>query len=288
MRYDYFIIWNTPHTEEIINLVDCEFKIIFEKEIIINDMDKFVMDVYACDTVPFEHLIAKSRYLLKAEKKAYFLLVENHNPRETIVGDGAFRHVQCLTIVDFKTKVRRKFNPEPEHHVIHGSDYESQVKYLLKYLKFPSLDYFYGFSNKIDVKSFLRDMPYRYVIIRMADHFPNYKTGEDLDIICDSVYEVIRWLQERGEFVLSHNGDNTHVDFITDGIEFRFDLLDKFGNLRDEILENRVKKRGVYVPALEYDLAIRFLEYKKHPEKVKHLEYCKLFNINYQDIVSRY
>ncbi len=68
-----------------------------------------------------------------------FVFVENLRVRERPVGEGAFRHLQCETVVAFKNAVRDRFNPRhegnrSEEHVIHGTDGAQQTDYLLKLL----------------------------------------------------------------------------------------------------------------------------------------------------------
>ncbi len=95
----------------------------------------FVQDLYACDTVPFKHLVNKTRYLLKLKPNIIFILVENAHPDPQIVGSGAFKHEQCMVIKGVKTEIRNRFNPKrTENHVVHASDYESQTRHVLRIL----------------------------------------------------------------------------------------------------------------------------------------------------------
>jgi len=108
----------------------------------IDNMKKFVFDLYGCDTVPIEHLHAKLRYLFDVPPLCMIVLVKNSMPEEVLVGEGAFRKVQCQRINRIKWNIREKFNPRingvrSEHHVVHASDYEQQVDYLLRLLGYP-------------------------------------------------------------------------------------------------------------------------------------------------------
>ena len=153
MRYDYFILWGNgiDHSSDIINIIrnDENYDILHICEHIIDNMDKFVTDIYECDTVPMSHLISKTRYLLKSPSKCVFILVINKEPDEREYGDGAYRHIQCRKIKDTKTIIRNKFNPPfgdknrrispldvgvSHDHCIHSSDYESQVYHVLEVL----------------------------------------------------------------------------------------------------------------------------------------------------------
>ncbi len=150
-RMDYFMIWGhgLQYTNEILDIIRNveDFKIVAIIKRHVQDIEQFIQDVYACDTVPFEHLVSKTRYLLGTKPEVLFILIENNNTQEKYFGEGAFRHIQCQLIKDVKEVVRNKFNPRAngkrtEHHVIHASDYESQVEHVLKVLGLQPLSYF--------------------------------------------------------------------------------------------------------------------------------------------------
>lgn len=136
-RLDYFLIWHHgfQYKYRILSIIRADFKItgIYKRNIA--PIENFVRDIYACDTVPFKHLISKTRYLLKLKPEIIFVLIENEAPESAIVGHGAFRHEQCMRIKAVKTEIRQQFNPmNTEHHVVHASDYESQTKHALRLL----------------------------------------------------------------------------------------------------------------------------------------------------------
>lgn len=156
-RMDYFLIWGNglPYTKQILEIIrnHKDFKIISIVRKSVGDISKFVEDIYSCDTVPFEHLIAKTRYLLKTPPEIIFILVRNKNTQEKYFGEGAFRHIQCRLIKEVKEGIRNKFNPRidgkrTEEHVIHASDYESQVEHVLKVLDLPPLTYYTRRPNR--------------------------------------------------------------------------------------------------------------------------------------------
>jgi len=112
-------------------------------------MKKFVFGMYACDAVPIEHLQVKLRYLFDVPSEVVIIFVKNLFPQEVLVGKGAFRKVQCQYIKRIKIKIRNRYNPRhpdktfripplergvTHEHVIHTSDYEEQVDYVLKLL----------------------------------------------------------------------------------------------------------------------------------------------------------
>ena len=150
-RMDYFLIWGHGilYTSQILDILRnyeaIEIITIIRKKV--DDMAQFVQDIYACDTVPFHHLLAKTRYLLTANPEIIFVLVKNKNAHEKYFGEGPFRHIQCQHIKNIKEEIRNKFNPRigdkrTEDHVVHASDYESQVEYVLKLLGLNSLEYY--------------------------------------------------------------------------------------------------------------------------------------------------
>ncbi len=148
-RMDCFLIWGhgMPQWEDILGRIRARsvLEIIAIHRRPTGDMTKFVQDLYACDTVPFEHLRVKTRYLLTTPPEVIFILVRNHNTQEKIYGEGAFRHIQCALIKDVKEEVRNAWNPRvggkrSEDHVIHATDYDSQVVHTLKVLGLPALE----------------------------------------------------------------------------------------------------------------------------------------------------
>lgn len=153
IRYDYFMIWGhgLKYKSEIINMIrDHEFLeiklIMFYK---VKNMRKFIKKVYSYDYAPFEHLKSKTNYLLNVNPNICFILVLNKNPCVEFVGEGAFRHIECMNIKKIKDEVRDKFNPKEngrrtEDHVIHASDNQSQVNQLLKFLGFADGIHYFG------------------------------------------------------------------------------------------------------------------------------------------------
>jgi hypothetical protein len=142
-RYDFFTIWGNglKHVEDILSIIRKEpnIEIIRIKSYKIKDIKKFVFKLYACDPVPVEHLRSKLAYLLKVPNQFVIVFVKNMNPQENYHGEGPFRHIQCNYVNDIKWRIRELYNPKKEgqrteEHVIHASDYEEQVDYLLKML----------------------------------------------------------------------------------------------------------------------------------------------------------
>jgi len=150
-RIDYFLIWGhgLQYTDQILDILrrQNDFEIIAIEKKYVADISKFVDGIYSCDSVPLHHLIAKTRYLLNTKPEIILILIRNNNPQERFFGEGEFRHVQSQLIVETKEGIRNKFNPRingkrTEDHVVHASDYESQVEHVLKVLGLPPRAYY--------------------------------------------------------------------------------------------------------------------------------------------------
>jgi hypothetical protein len=144
-RYGYFLIWGNgiQYKEEILDILRSkEFIKILR---IMNHRPKsiahLVKTIYSYDYAPFEHLKAKTRYLLKTDPDVVFIFFRNEDAQERYFGGGAFRHIECERIKSLKEEIRDKFNPRidgkrTEEHVVHASDNESQTDHILKYLRY--------------------------------------------------------------------------------------------------------------------------------------------------------
>ncbi len=140
-RFDYFTIWGNGllYADEILNILRSQknLRILRIESLKVRNMNRFVFDLYACDTVPLSHLKSKLRYLDDVVPEVIVVYAKNLDPEELPVGEGEFRNVQCQFINRLKWEIRDKFNPRSdglrtEEHVIHASDYEEQVDYFLK------------------------------------------------------------------------------------------------------------------------------------------------------------
>lgn len=156
MRYDIFMIWGNglTHFEEINDIInhDPNFEVLSVHEKKITNMETFIQDVYKCDTVPWVHLIAKSKYLLNSPPSIIYMVVQNKDPDEKIFGEGEFKHIQCTKVKSIKEIIRNKFNPKvdgkrSEEHVIHATDYEKQTEYLLDYFGLPNIEKYNKYEN---------------------------------------------------------------------------------------------------------------------------------------------
>lgn len=143
-RVDGFIIWNhgVKHIDGIMDILRRRLDIICLKRTVINDMEAFIKAVYSIDTYPIEHLRAKTRYLTDHPGETIFVLAKNHHVDEQMVGKGKFRALQCQYVQKVKFEIRNKYNPEPNHHVIHGTDVEKETRHLLKLFGMKPLGYY--------------------------------------------------------------------------------------------------------------------------------------------------
>jgi len=160
-RYDSFIIWGNglKNIDGIFEHIrsDNNFDVIRIAIFGIENMKQFINAVYGCDTFPMDHLIAKTKYLLKEPKYCVFILVKNKNPDVEHFGSGAFAHNECKNVKKLKIKIRNEYNPSfkdstkqvkplnvgvSHDHCIHTTDYESQTEYLLNAFGLGSLQYY--------------------------------------------------------------------------------------------------------------------------------------------------
>jgi len=117
------------------------------------------------------------------------------------------------------------------------------------------------------------DMP-EYVLIKMRDDFPEYKKGQDMDIVCRDVDKVIFYLKEYfyDKYIIdisSSSLDHFHFDCLEKSgkLELRFDL---YGHLisekfTGELLEHKETMRfnggHVCVPMPAYEGVIKCWEF---------------------------
>jgi len=158
-RMDYFLIWGNgiQYKWEILDILrGKEFlEIIRIKDYYPRNIKKFVKAIYSYDYAPFQHLKAKTKYLMKSKAEVTIIFVINKNPQEKSFGEGDFRHIECINIKSIKEEIRNKYNPRvngkrTEEHVIHATDNESQVDYILKYLGHPEgIDYLKNVPNPL-------------------------------------------------------------------------------------------------------------------------------------------
>jgi len=142
-RRDYFLVWghSLKYRGEIVDIIErnSDFEILMLLRHEFKNVRKFVKKIYEHDYVPYFHLKGKTKYLMDTPKEVMFIFVNNTNPREIWKSGHGTGHVESETVVKCKNDIRDIFNERKndrrtENHVIHASDNEVQVHYMLKYL----------------------------------------------------------------------------------------------------------------------------------------------------------
>ena len=158
IRMDYVLVWShgIQHMQGIVDIIrsyeDIDIITIIRRSVA--DIGKFVFNVYSTDTYPVQHLIDKTAYLMHTEPRILFILLRNRNAQEKESGSGEFRGVQCQLIEKLKWEIRDKYNPRDKdgkdihNHVIHVSDFESQVVHMLELIGLPNIEYYNRIPNK--------------------------------------------------------------------------------------------------------------------------------------------
>ena len=203
-RYDTFIIWGNG-LEQADNIVadiraSDDFEIVRIQRHRPRNLRRFVRDVYDNDFVPFHHLEAKTKYLLRTPPEVVVVVARNRNPREELVGEGEYRQTQCMTTKTLKDQIRDRYNPRrdgmrTEEHVIHATDVEFQTDRILKLLGIPNgidafrtpshplLDIPYhldSFSSFLDFE--LAWIPFRYLYCVILGGEPRTPTAQTLHL----------------------------------------------------------------------------------------------------------
>ena len=137
-----------------------------------------------------------------------------------------------------------------------------------------------------------------YCILKIPEHFPNYREHSDLDILCkDRVrmmdYTTLFLKQYNNIDVKIHypeNGKHLHVDVYRKGksLNFKFDFIDSFSiykkstlnpGFEESVFNGKRIRKNVCVPSIPHEMLIRMLEYIEYkdtrPDKAKHLSYVQ-------------
>lgn len=137
----------------------------------------------------------------------------------------------------------------------------------------------------------------RYAVVKTPPT-PEYLTGSDVDVFCDSIAEAGRKILSVGNGYLKHGFEievatklgHAHIDFwfpappVGKRLTFRFDLYDSLPAYKrvmlkpalfESILAGRVHGPLCYVASPVDDLLIRHIEYlewyEQRPDKIRHL-----------------
>jgi len=146
------------------------------------------------------------------------------------------------------------------------------------------------YSNKVDLVKIISRIPYKYCVIRMSEHFPNYESGSDIDILCENANRIANYLTLNldNTRVVYTKTNKVHVDVLdeNDKLDIKFDLMDNFDCYKKTkvypsfipYILSSLTWEAVYdvrIPNIHCELALRYLEYVEKPKKVKHLKYIQ-------------
>lgn len=143
-RLDCIVIWG--HGFEYIDKIIEEirsikyFQILNITKKVDVDMKSMIKQIYSNDYAPIYHLKSKLNYLQSVSSNIMFIIIKNDFPNEDYFGEGKFRHIESVTIRNFKNRIRKLFNPRDKNnnithdHIIHITDNEHQTQSILKNL----------------------------------------------------------------------------------------------------------------------------------------------------------
>jgi len=255
-RIDYFLIWGhgIKYADEILFSLRTEknFKLLSITKHNLENIEDFVFSLYETDTVPWEHLIAKTRYLLTIQPEIKVIIVENSMPREKYFGDGEFRHIQCEKVKILKEIIRNKFNPHingkrTEEHVIHASDYESQTEHLLKILGLNDLNSFKEVKNRFISIPYHLPKP-KKITIKKVELNEIYCSiiSSDLSEYNNEIVPIDK--TPHFQYVLGNKGNYKEYFEKYEGILLTDDHnLDSFDNLINEFDYNNYLLKGNFI-----------------------------------------
>jgi len=162
------------------------------------------------------------------------------------------------------------------------------------------------YSNKLNLDYFFYNLKDEiYVVVKLADNFPNYFEGADIDIFIyrEDLFTqkflglANRYIREKNFKVQVKKKERFHtaVDFYYKGkLDFRFDIYSALPhyqkvNLKESyfysVIENaytvkrsfKNKSYSLYIPSPEDDMLLRYVEYlewyEQREDKIKHLEF---------------
>ena len=162
-RLDYFVVWGygVEYLHEIVNLIDenREVDILYVKKKQIEDIDKYIADIYAKEwpSVPKEHTLSKTGFLHHIPQQTALILVMNRHPRVRTQHNKnpLFRMPESATVKDIKIRIRNEYDPNkggrgkiplvpgyhPDQHVIHASDFPAQIQNALDVFDMEDVEY---------------------------------------------------------------------------------------------------------------------------------------------------
>lgn len=151
IMYNSILIWGhgIEYMDNIINdlqnSIDCQ--ILNIKKNNIDNIDDFINNCYKLEmTDKQNHIIAKTNYLKKVNPIVIHVLIKNYGVKYKNYGSKEFKVITDENLVNWKWKIREKFNPKQENfirkplskgishnHVIHVTDTNEECNELSKY-----------------------------------------------------------------------------------------------------------------------------------------------------------
>lgn len=155
------------------------------------------------------------------------------------------------------------------------------------------------YSNKLKLDKIISKIDVDYVIMKLPDYFPNYTDFSDLDILIkkNDIISIVETIKNElknysGSYKIIDTNGHIQIDYYENGhnrLNFKFDFLydldisykkSKFVNdFSEKVLSKKIKYNSIYIPTLEHELVIRWVEYVEYisirPDKIKHLNYIK-------------
>ncbi len=227
-KYNVFIIWGhgLKNKDAILKIIKDSGFLDIKMEIFYNikNIARFIRQVYKYDYAPFMHLKNKTNYLLNVEPRAYLIFVFNNDPKEVVVGEGPFMHIECQNLRQIKQKMRDEFNPkgseeDTQRHIVHASDQEIQVDHLLKYL---------GFGEGINL---LKKIPNPF--LSLPYHIKEFSSFKIKKIKFQQLYcRIQEGDAENFSKKICHVNDSPHYKYLAGDKEFYLEYLKTFnGNI---------------------------------------------------------
>tara|TARA_B100001057_G_C22823446_1_gene940386 strand:+ start:249 stop:815 length:567 start_codon:yes stop_codon:yes gene_type:complete len=159
---------------------------------------------------------------------------------------------------------------------------------------------------------FVENQDQRYVLVKKNSNFPNLKTGSDLDLLVDDLSLFVRTVEDyfSKKILININKlekseTNINLDFYyRKNLLYKLDLVSNLNNFKqlnnpskflDHMFENYTlfkykffyRKYAIKVPSESNDIIIRYLEFKKYPQKLHHYNFLKSKDSNLITQINR-
>lgn len=137
----------------------------------------------------------------------------------------------------------------------------------------------------IDLLEIFKDCP-EYAIMKIRGNFPEYKHGQDIDVVCsylNSTYMYLVQVFTNKFFDINHRSvAHTHFDVLDSNgrIELRFDLYSEFISKKftEDILDHKMQVKygdiDIWIAGYHEDILIKSWEYHTNG-KQKYKDYAK-------------